>query len=96
MAKLNESQANLQTQLKTQSDQFSKMQTTNAELQKNLSQITTQNMESQRKLSEANEQAMLLQRQLAEASSKKGGSSSVWIWVAIIAIILFIVSLITR
>jgi exonuclease VII large subunit len=99
MAKLTEAQNKLQSQLTSQSDQFDKrlkeMQKSNKTLQTNLSQITAQNAESQRQLSAAQDQAISLQRQLAEASSNKG-NNSIWIWVAIIAIILFIVSLITR
>ncbi len=94
---LNESQVKLQEQHKAQQEQLSKnlskMQETNAELQKNLQQITTQNTESLKELGLAKERAKDLEKQLAEMKNKSNGTS-IWMWIAIVVLVCFLVSLI--
>lgn len=96
---LNESQVKLQEQHKKQQEELgknlTKMQETNSQLQKSLQQITTQNAESLKELGQAKERAKDLERQLTEARNN-GNKSNGWMWVAIIAIILFIITLIAK
>ena len=72
------------------------MQETNNQLQKNLAAITTQNTESLKQLAQAKEHAKDLEHKLSEALNKNGGNGTVWMIVAIIAIILLIVSFFLR
>ena len=72
------------------------MQESNTQLQKNLAAITTQNTESLKQLAQAKEKAKDLEHKLSEALNNKGGNSTVWMLIAIIAIILLIVSLLVR
>lgn len=72
------------------------MQEANNQLQKNLAAITTQNTESLKQLAQAKEHAKDLEHKLSEALNKKGDISSLWMIIAIIAIILLIVSFFFR
>lgn len=100
ITKLTEAQKQQQEQQKKQQEELnknlSKMQESNTQLQKNLAAITTQNTESLKQLAQAKEQAKDLEHKLSEALNNKGGNSSVWMVVAIIAIILLIVSFFLR
>jgi exonuclease VII large subunit len=100
ITKLTEAQKQQQEQQKKQQEELNKslgkMQESNAQLQKNLAAITTQNTESLKQLAQAKEKAKDLEHQLSEALNNKGGNSSVWMVVAIIAIILLIVSFFLR
>ena len=86
----------LQEQTKKQQEEMNKslgkMQETNNQLQKNLAAITTQNTESLKQLAQAKEHAKDLEHKLSEALNKKGGNSSVWMIIAILAVILPIIS----
>ena len=100
ITKLTEAQKQQQEQQKKQQEELNKslgkMQESNAQLQKNLAAITTQNTESLKQLAQAKERAKDLEHKLSEALNNKGGNSSVWMVVAIIAIILLIVSFFLR
>ena len=100
ITKLTEAQKQQQEQQKKQQEELNKslgkMQESNAQLQKNLAAITTQNTESLKQLAQAKEKAKDLEHQLSEALNNKGGNSSVWMVIAIIAIILLIVSFLAR
>ena len=100
ITKLTEAQKQQQAQQKKQQEELNKslgkMQESNAQLQKNLAAITTQNTESLKQLAQAKEKAKDLEHQLSEALNNKGGNSSVWMVIAIIAIILLIVSFLAR
>ena len=96
IAKLTEAQKQQQEQQKKQQEELNKslgkMQESNSRLQKNLAAITTQNTESLKQLAQAKEHAKDLEHKLSEALNKKDGNSSVWMIIAILAIILLIVS----
>lgn len=96
ITKLTEAQKLQQEQQKKQQDELNKnlgkMQETNNQLQKNLAAITTQNTESLKQLAQAKEHAKDLEHKLSEALNKKGGNSSVWMIIAILAVILLIIS----
>ena len=100
IAKLTEAQKQQQEQQKKQQEELNKslgkMQESNNQLQKNLAAITTQNTESLKQLAQAKEHAKDLEHKLSEALNKKGGNSSLWMLIAIIAIILLIVSFLLR
>jgi len=100
ITKLTEAQKQQQEQQKKQQEELNKslgkMQESNAQLQKNLAAITTQNTESLKQLAQAKEKAKDLEHQLSETLNNKGGNSSVWMGIAIIAIILLIVSFLAR
>ena len=100
ITKLTEAQKQQQEQQKKQQEELNKslgkMQESNAQLQKNLAAITTQNTESLKQLAQAKEKAKDLEHQLSETLNNKGGNSSVWMVIAIIAIILLIVSFLAR
>ena len=100
ITKLTEAQKQQQEQQKKQQEELNKslgkMQESNAQLQKNLAAITTQNTESLKQLAQAKEHAKDLEHKLSEALNKKGDNSSLWIIIAIIAIILLIVSFFFR
>lgn len=94
---LNESQVKLQEQHKKQQEELgknlTKMQETNSQLQKSLQQITAQNTETLKELGKSKERAKDLERQLADTSNK---GNNIWMWIAVIAVILFIISMIAR
>ena len=96
ITKLTEAQKQQQEQQKKQQEELNKslgkMQESNSRLQKNLAAITTQNTESLKQLAQAKEHAKDLEHKLSEALNKKDGNSSVWMIIAILAIILLIVS----
>ena len=100
ITKLTEAQKQQQEQQKKQQEELNKslgkMQESNAQLQKNLAAITTQNTESLKQLTQAKEHAKDLEHKLSEALNKKGDNSSLWMIIAIIAIILLIVSFFFR
>ena len=100
ITKLTEAQKQQQEQQKKQQEELNKslgkMQESNAQLQKNLAAITTQNTESLKQLAQAKEHAKDLEHKLSEALNKKGANSSLWMIIAIIAIILLIVSFFFR
>lgn len=100
ITKLTEAQKQQQEQQKKQQEELNKslgkMQESNAQLQKNLAAITTQNTESLKQLAQAKEKAKDLEHQLSETLNNKGGNTSVWMVIAIIAIILLIVSFLAR
>lgn len=100
ITKFTEAQKQQQEQQKKQQEELNKslckMQESNAQLQKNLAAITTQNTESLKQLAQAKEKAKDLEHQLSETLNNKGGNSSVWMVIAIIAIILLIVSFLAR
>ena len=100
ITKLTEAQNQQQEQQKKQQEELNKslgkMQESNAQLQKNLAAITTQNTESLKQLAQAKEHAKDLEHKLSEALNKKGDNSSLWMIIAIIAIILLIVSFFFR
>ena len=100
ITKLTEAQKQQQEQQKKQQEELNKslgkMQESNAQLQKNLAAITTQNTESLKQLAQAKEKAKDLEHKLSEALNNKGGNSSIWMVIAIIAIILLIVSFLAR
>ena len=91
ITKLTEAQNQQQEQQKKQQEELNKslgkMQESNAQLQKNLAAITTQNTESLKQLAQAKEHAKDLEHKLSEALNKKGNNSSLWMIIAIIAII---------
>ena len=72
------------------------MQESNNQLQKNLATITTQNTESLKQLAQAKEHAKDLEHKLSEALKSSGGNSSMWMIIAIIAIIVMVVSFFIR
>ena len=95
----------LQLQLKAQTEQgakqskefnesLKKMQDSNGQLQKTLEKMTAQNTQTSKELNDAKDKARQLERQLLEASSKNG--SNIWMIVAIIAGIAFILSLLIK
>ena len=90
----------LQEQTKKQQEEMnkslSKMQEANNQLQKNLAAITTQNTESLKQLAQAKEHAKDLEHKLSEALNNKGGNSTIWMVIAIVAIIILIVSFFLR
>lgn len=96
IAKLTEAQKQQQEQQKKHQEELnkslSKMQESNNQLQKNLAAITTQNTESLKQLAQAKEQAKDLEHKLSEALNNNGGNGSLWMVIAIIAIILLVVS----
>lgn len=100
IAKLTEAQKQQQEQQKKQQKELNKslgkMQEANNQLQKNLAAITTQNTESLKQLAQAKEHSKDLEHKLSEALNKKGDNSSLWMIIAIIAIILLIVSFFFR
>ena len=100
ITKLTEAQKQQQEQQKKQQEELNKslgkMQESNAQLQKNLAAITTQNTESLKQLAQAKEHAKDLEHKLSEALNKKGDNSSLWMIIAIIAVILLIVSFFFR
>lgn len=100
ITKLTEAQKQQQEQQKKQQEELNKslgkMQESNAQLQKNLAAITTQNTESLKQLAQAKEHAKDLEHKLSEALNKKGDNSSLWMTIAIIAVILLIVSFFFR
>lgn len=100
ITKLTEAQKQQQEQQKKQQEELNKslgkMQESNAQLQKNLAAITTQNTESLKQLAQAKEHAKDLEHKLSEALNKKGNNSSMWMIIAIIAVILLIVSFFFR
>lgn len=100
IAKLTEAQKQQQEQQKKQQEELNKslgkMQEANNQLQKNLAAITTQNTESLKQLAQAKENSKDLEHKLSEALNKKGDNSSLWMIIAIIAIILLIVSFFFR
>lgn len=100
ITKLTEAQKQQQEQQKKQQEELNKslgkMQESNAQLQKNLAAITTQNTESLKQLAQAKEHAKDLEHKLSEALNKKGDNSSLWMIIAIIAIILLIASFFFR
>lgn len=100
ITKLTEAQKQQQEQQKKQQEELNKslgkMQESNAQLQKNLAAITTQNTESLKQLAQAKEHAKDLEHKLSEALNKKGNNSSLWMIIAIIAVILLIVSFFFR
>lgn len=100
IAKLTEAQKQQQEQQKKQQEELNKslgkMQESNNQLQKNLTAITTQNTESLKQLAQAKEHAKDLEHKLSEALNKKGDNSSLWMIIAIIAIILLTVSFFFR
>ena len=100
ITKLTDAQKQQQEQQKKQQEEINKslgkMQESNTQLQKNLAAITTQNTESLKQLAQAKEKAKDLEHKLSEALNNKGGNSTVWMVIAIIAIILLIVSLLVR
>ena len=85
----------LQEQTKKQQEEMNKslgkMQEANNQLQKNLAAITTQNTESLKQLAQAKEHAKDLEHKLSEALNNKGGNSTIWMVIAIVAIIILIV-----
>ena len=100
IAKLTEAQNKQQEQQKKQQEELNKslgkMQEANNQLQKNLAAITTQNTESLKQLAQAKEHSKDLEHKLSEALNKKGDNSSLWMIIAIIAVILLIVSFFFR
>ena len=90
----------LQEQTKKQQEEMNKslgkMQEANNLLQKNLAAITTQNTESLKQLAQAKEHAKDLEHKLSEALNNKGGNSTIWMVIAIVAIIILIVSFFLR
>lgn len=93
ITKLTDAQKQQQAEL---NKSLGKMQESNNQLQKNLAAITAQNTESLKQLAQAREHAKDLEHKLSEALKSKGGNSSMWMAIAIIAIILFIVSFFLR
>lgn len=98
--------AKLQVQLKQQneasekqskefSESLKRMQETNGELNKSLQKMTAQNTQANKDLNNAKEKARDLEKQLSEALSK-GHSDTVWIIIAIVAVIAFISVLIFK
>ena len=94
----------LQNQMKEQSEahgkaqkEFSeslkKMQDTNGELNKSLSKLTAQNTQAAKDLNEAREKQRQLERQLQDSGN---GGKTVWIVIALIAIIALIVVLVLK
>ena len=88
----------LQAQLKAQTeastrqskefnDSLKKMQETNGELNKSLQKLTAQNTQAAKDLQEAKDRARELEKQLEEALKK--GSSNLWMWIAILAVVAF-------
>ena len=69
------------------------MQETNGELNKSLQKLTAQNTQAAKDLQEAKDRARELEKQLEEAL-KKGGNK--WMWIAILAVVAFIITFITR
>ena len=100
ITKLTEAQKQQQEQQKKQQEELNKslgkMQESNAQLQKNLAAITTQNTESLKQLAQAKEHAKDLEHKLSEALNNKGGNSTIWMVIAIVAIIILIVSFFLR
>ena len=100
IAKLTEAQKLQQEQQKKQQEELNKslgkMQESNNQLQKNLATITTQNTESLKQLAQAKEHAKDLEHKLYEALKSSGGNSSMWMIIAIIAIIVMVVSFFIR
>lgn len=100
IAKLAEAQKLQQEQQKQQQEELNKslgrMQEANNQLQKNLAAITTQNTESLKQLAQAKEHAKDLEHKLTEALNNKGGNSSLWMIVAIIAMLAFAILLIFK
>lgn len=99
-----EAMGKLQAQLKAQTeastkqskefaDNLKKMQDTNTELNKSLTKLTAQNTQAAKDLNDAKEKARQLEQQLQEAGN---GGKTVWIVIAIIAIVALIISLLTR
>ena len=93
ITKLTDAQKQQQAEL---NKSLGKMQESNNQLQKNLAAITAQNTESLKQLAQAREHAKDLEHKLSEALNRKGGNSSIWMAIAIIAIILLIVSFFLR
>ena len=100
IAKLTEAQKLQQEQQKKQQEELNKslgkMQESNNQLLKNLATITTQNTESLKQLVQAKEHAKDLEHKLSEALKSSGGNSSMWMIIAIIAIIVMVVSFFIR
>ena len=71
------------------------MQGSNNQLQKNLAAITAQNTESLKQLAQAKEHAKDLEHKLSEALNK-GGNSTNWLVIAVVAIIILILSFFIR
>ncbi len=71
------------------------MQESNNQLQKNLAAITAQNTESLKQLAQAKEHAKDLEHKLSEALNK-GGNSTNWLVIAVVAIIILILSFFIR
>ena len=99
-----EAMGKLQNQMKEQSEahgkaqkEFSeslkKMQDTNGELNKSLSKLTAQNTQAAKDLNEAREKQRQLERQLQDSGN---GGKTVWIVIALIAIIALIVVLVLK
>lgn len=99
-----EAMGKLQAQLKAQTeastkqskefaDNLKKMQDTNTELNKSLTKLTAQNTQAAKDLNDAKEKARQLEQQLQEAGN---GGKTVWIVIALIAIVALIISLLTR
>lgn len=100
ISKLTEAQKLQQEQQKKQQEDLNKslgkMQESNNQLQKNLASITAQNTESLKQLGQAKEHAKDLEHRLNEALNNKGGNSSLWMIIAIVAIIILVISFIIR
>lgn len=99
-----EAMGKLQAQLKAQTeastkqskefaDNLKKMQDTNTELNKSLTKLTAQNTQAAKDLNDAKEKARQLEQQLQDSGN---GGKTVWIVIAIIAIVALIISLLTR
>lgn len=96
-------QAQLKAQTETsakQSKEFNeslkKMQDTNGELNKSLQKLTAQNTQAAKDLQDAKDKARDLQQKLTEALSKNGSGTNVWMWIAIIAILAFMLVLVFK
>ena len=72
------------------------MQDTNGELNKALQKLTAQNTQAAKDLQDAKDKARDLQQKLTEALSKNGSGTNVWMWIAIIAILAFMLMLIFK
>lgn len=99
-----EAMGKLQAQLKAQTeastkqskefaDNLKKMQDTNTELNKSLTKLTAQNTQAAKDLNDAKEKARQLEQQLQDSGN---GGKTVWIVIALIAIVALIISLLTR
>ena len=81
-------------QSKEFNESLKKMQETNGQLQKSMEKLTAQNTQANKDLNEAKDKARQLEKQLSEALAK--GGSNIWMIIAIIAALAFVVVLIFK